>query len=368
MEKILRNNQKANQMNNSITLGNRLISNRSKPYIIAEIGVNHEGSLDMAKRLIDQAKQGGADAAKFQSYKAGTLASKHSPSYWDTSKEPTLSQFALFQKYDNFGPDDYMALAEHCDQVGIDFLSTPFDDAAIEFLDPIVPFFKIASADLTNIPFLRKVARKGKPVILSTGASTLGEIDIAVRALTQAGCKDLALLHCILNYPTENANAHLSMIKGLKRAYPNNIVGYSDHTLPDDAMTSLVTAYLLGAIILEKHFTHDKTLPGNDHYHAMNQQDLTRFVGLVNTIDTLLGPADHKEPISTEAISRKNARRSIVLARDVIAGHQLSAEDLTYKRPGTGVSPLYWDEVVGMRTLIALPSDHVLQWQDLASL
>jgi N-acetylneuraminate synthase len=353
-------------MHNSIKLGSRVIDSRSKPYVIAEIGVNHEGSLDQAKRLIDQASKGGADAAKFQSYKAGTLASKHSPSYWDTTKEPTRSQYALFQKYDSFGPDEYRALAEHCREKGIDFLSTPFDDEAIEFLDPLVPFFKIASADLTNIPFLRKIAAKGKPVVLSTGASTLGEVDIAVEALMLAGCADIALLHCILNYPTDNANAHLRMIEGLKRAYPRNIIGYSDHTLPDDAMTSLVAAHLLGAVIIEKHFTHDKTLPGNDHYHAMDQHDLARFVALAETVHVLLGPSDHKAPIATEAISRKNARRSIVLARDVAAGQQLTAADLTYKRPGTGVSPMHWDEVLNRRTAVSLKADDVLQWQDLA--
>lgn len=353
-------------MDNSITLGSRVITSRSKPYVIAEIGVNHEGSLDQAKRLIEQARNGGADAAKFQSYKAGTLASKHSPSYWDTTKEPTLSQYALFQKYDSFGADEYRTLAEHCFQVGIDFLSTPFDDVAIEFLDPLVPFFKIASADLTNIPFLRKVAAKGKPVVLSTGASTLGEVDIAVEALGKAGCKEIALLHCVLNYPTDIANAHLRMIEGLKRAYPQIIIGYSDHTLPDDAMTSLVTAHLLGAVIIEKHFTHDKTLPGNDHYHAMDQDDLARFVALAERVHVLLGPSDHKAPIATEAISRKNARRSIVLARDVAAGQQLTAADLTYKRPGTGVSPMHWDEVLNRRTATAMQADHVLQWQDLA--
>jgi sialic acid synthase SpsE len=353
-------------MQNSIKLGSRVIDSRSKPYVIAEIGVNHEGSMDQAKRLIDLAKDGGADAAKFQSYKAGTLASRHSPSYWDISKEPTRSQYALFQKYDNFGADEYRALAEHCRQVGIDFLSTPFDDEAIEFLDPLVSFFKIASADLTNIPFLRKVAAKGKPVVLSTGASTLGEVDIAVEALTRAGCVDIALLHCILNYPTQNANAHLGMIEGLQRAYPRHIIGYSDHTLPDDAMTSLVAAHLLGAVIIEKHFTHDKTLPGNDHYHAMDRHDLTRFVALAETVHVLLGPSHHKEPIPTEAISRKNARRSIVLARDMVAGQELTAADLTYKRPATGVSPMHWDDVLGRRTAGALHADHVLQWQDLA--
>jgi N-acetylneuraminate synthase len=352
-------------MNTSIILGDRVITPHGKPYVIAEIGVNHEGSLEQAKRLIELAKRGGADAAKFQSYKAATLASKHSPSYWDTTKEPTLSQFALFQKYDSFGADEYQALAEHCRQVGIDFLSTPFDDAAIEFLAPLVPFFKIASADLTNIPFLRKIAAKGKPVVLSTGASTLGEVDIALDALAQAGCNDVALLHCILNYPTENGDAHLRMIEGLKRAYPSRIIGYSDHTLPDEAMTSLVTAHLLGAVIVEKHFTHDKTLPGNDHYHAMDQHDLTRFVSLVDKIHVLLGPADHKAPIPSETPARKNARRSIVLARDVAAGTTLTPADLTYKRPGTGVSPLHWDAVMGRRAAGPLPADHVLQWQDL---
>lgn len=350
----------------TLQLGSTLVTSQGRPYVIAEIGVNHEGSLDQAKKLIDLAKQGGANAAKFQSYKADTLASRHSPAYWDTSKEPTLSQHQLFQKYDNFSPDDYIALAQHCKQAGIEFLSTPFDDAAIEFLDPLMPFFKIASADLTNIPFLRKVAAKGKPVLLSTGASTLGEIDIAVNTLKQAGCDGIALLHCILNYPTDNANAHLDMITGLQQAYPEYLVGYSDHTLPDDAMTSLVTAYLLGAVVIEKHFTHDKTLPGNDHYHAMDVHDLARFVTLADRIHTLRGNTTEKAPIATEEISRLNARRSIVLARNVGKGSILAVEDITYKRPGTGVSPLHWDEVIGKTVARDLKIDDVLQWNDLS--
>jgi len=349
----------------SLQLGRKQITSFSRPYVIAEIGVNHEGSLDQARRLIDLAKEGGADAAKFQSYKADTLASKHSPSYWDTTKEPTTSQHLLFKKYDNFGPKEYLTLAEHCRQAGIDFLSTPFDDAAIEFLDPVMPFFKIASADLTNLPFLRKIASKGKPVVLSTGASTLGEIDVAVETIMRAGCRDIVLLHCILNYPTDNANAHLRMITGLQRAYPDRLVGYSDHTLPDDAMTALTAAFLLGAVVIEKHFTHDKSLPGNDHYHAMDVRDLSRFIAQVDRVCALLGESDHKEPIPTERISRLNARRSIVLTRNVPAGHRLENWDLTYKRPGTGVSPQHWDQVLGCTTLRPLKEDDVLQWSDL---
>ena len=349
----------------SITLGKRIIYPDSKPYIIAEIGVNHGGSINQAKKLIDLAKEGGADAAKFQSYKADTLASRHSPAYWDTTKEPTKSQHELFQKYDQFEPEDYIALAEYCKMNEIDFISTPFDDASINFLDPIVPFFKIASADITNVPFLRKIAAKRKPVVLSTGASTLGEIDIAIDTLYTSGCEQLALLHCILNYPTPFEQAHLRMIKGLIKAYPEHIIGYSDHTLPDSDMTSLATAFILGAVIIEKHFTHDKTLPGNDHYHAMDVEDLTRFVKLIDRIHISLGNGSHKKPNETEAISRLNARRSIVLNKDVPLGYVLEEEVLTYKRPGTGISPLHWDNVIGSKTKNKLESDHVLQWSDL---
>jgi N-acetylneuraminate synthase len=352
-------------MNTQIELGNRVINHKSKPYIIAEIGVNHGGSMEQAKKLIELAKKGGADAAKFQSYKADTLASKNSPSYWDTNKEPTRSQHELFKKYDNFNAEDYIELAEYSKKIGIDFLSTPFDDASIEFLYPIVPFFKIASADLTNLPFLRKIASKGKPVVLSTGASTLGEIDIALETLEKAGCKNIALLHCILNYPTPNPQANLKMITGLKRAYPNYLIGYSDHTLPDESMIPLLTAHLLGAVILEKHFTHDKTLVGNDHYHAMDVIDLTRFIEISNRTHILLGESDHKQPISTESISRQNARRSIVVNNDLKVGHIITTDDITYKRPGIGISPLYWDEVIGMKLTQNVVADDILKWSHL---
>ena len=322
--------------------------------------------MDQAKKLIDLAKEGGADAAKFQSYKADTLASKYSPAYWDTTKEPTKSQHELFQKYDQFEPDDYILLAEHCEKNRITFLSTPFDNNAIEFLDPLVPFFKIASADVTNIPFLRKIAEKEKPVVLSTGASTLNEINIALDTLNKSGCIDIVLLHCILNYPTQDEQAHLRMIKGLKSAYPESFIGYSDHTLPDRHMILLISAYLLGAIVIEKHFTFDKSLQGNDHYHAMDVNDLKLFVELIDRIHIYLGSEKFKKPIDTETISRLNARRSIVLSRNVPKGHKLTEDDLTYKRPGIGISPSHWDEVLERRTASALMADHILKWENLA--
>lgn len=349
-----------------ITLGGRHLTDDSPPYVIAEIGVNHEGSMDVARRLIDLAREGGADAAKFQTYKAETLASRHSPAYWDLTKEPTTSQFRLFQKYDAFGPDEYRALADHCAAAGIDFASTPFDSAAASMLAPLMPFFKIASADLTNTPLLRQVAAFGKPVILSTGASTMDEVKNAVTTLTASGCGELSLLHCVLNYPTADENANLGMITTLRSEYPDRVIGYSDHTVPDAEMTVLSAAYLLGAQVIEKHFTHDKSLPGNDHYHAMDVHDLKRFVANVRRLDSMLGAGGGDRPMEPEEIARLNARRSIVLDADVGAGTALTGNMLTYKRPGTGVSPLHWDEIVGRKVARNLERDHVLQWTDLA--
>lgn len=349
----------------SINLGSTTVTPTGRPYVIAEIGVNHEGSLATAKRLIELAHEGGAHAAKFQSYKANTLASKQSPAYWDTTKEATLSQHELFQKYDNFGAAEYIELADHAKKVGIDFVSTPFDDEAVDYLAPLVSFYKIASADITNTPLLRRVARTGKPVVLSTGASTLDEVDGALKTLGAAGATDIALLHCILNYPCENLNAHVRMIGGLQDRYPNHIIGYSDHTVPDAEMTAMSIAYALGAVVLEKHFTHDKSLPGNDHYHAMDVHDLSHFMKRINTIADMLGEQRDKSPISTEDIARLNARRSIVIAKNLPAGHVVTESDITYKRPGTGVSPLHWDKVIGMSTKKALSEDDVLTWDDL---
>lgn len=349
----------------AIRLGSRTVDADSTPYVIAEIGVNHEGSLELAKQLIELAKAGGADAAKFQTYKAATLASRHSPAYWDTSKEPTLSQFELFKKYDAFGEAEYRALAEHCRVVGIDFVSTPFDDAAVDLLAPIVSFFKVASADLTNTPLLRRVARTKKPIVLSVGASTVAEIDGALATLRAAGAMDIALLHCILNYPTADENANLRMLSDLAARYPECVLGYSDHTVPKDGLPSLVAAWLLGAVVLEKHFTHDTSLPGNDHYHAMTCEHLAGFRAEVERIHPLLGSRS-KSPLASEEIARQNARRSIVVARDLPAGHVIAESDITYKRPGTGISPLSWDDVINRRTARALSADDVLQWSDLA--
>lgn len=347
-----------------VRLGSRLLAPGGKPYVIAEIGVNHGGDLGLAKRLVRLAAEGGASAAKFQSYKADRIASKHSPAYWDTTKEPTESQFELFRKYDKFGAGEFRALADCCGDAQIDFISTPFDAEAVEFLDPLVPFFKVASADLNNVPLLRQIASKRKPVVLSTGASNLDEIGTAVAILNQSGAKDVVLLHCVLNYPCANRNAHINMIKGLQRAFPANVVGYSDHTLPDERMLVLTAAWLSGALVLEKHFTHDKMLPGNDHYHAMDVDDLKKLAENIELLGDVLGE-ENKTALAAEALAREHARRSIVIDRTLKAGHVITERDVTCKRPAHGISPASWDQVIGRRIRRDLDEDHVLQWDDL---
>lgn len=330
------------------------------PYVIAEIGVNHEGSLETAFRLVEEAARGGADCVKFQTYKAESLAARHSPAYWDTSLEPTPSQLELFRKYDAFGPQEYRALAAHAAACGVAFASTPFDLAAVETLAPLMPFFKIASADLTNEPLLEACARHGKPILLSTGAAHLAEIDEAVRLLGRhLPAHEIGILHCVLSYPTAYADANLAALEHLRACFPGHPLGYSDHTRPDESMLILLRAYLLGATVLEKHFTHDKSLSGNDHYHAMDQADLERLGRGIDLLHQVEGSAV-KTVLPAEASARTNARRSLVAARPLPAGHVLAADDLAIKRPALGLPPSALAWVVGRRLTRGLDAEDFL--------
>ena len=331
-----------------------------KPYVIAEAGVNHEGSMEIACRLIDEAVEAGAQAIKFQTYKAATLASRDSPAYWDTSKESTQSQYELFCKHDKFWQGEFEILKRHCDSVGIAFLSTPFDVESAIFLNELMEVYKISSSDITNKPFIEFMCDFGKPIILSTGASHLHEIAEAVEWIEAKG-NPLALLHCVLNYPTADRNAGLGMIPALHRHFPRHSIGYSDHTLPGD-MRVLEIATLLGARILEKHFTHDKNLPGNDHYHAMDKEDLKRFWDNMERMLAIVGPLKISA-FASEEPARRNARRSLVTARPLRAGARITRDDVTWKRPAHGISPRNIDTVLGMAVRVDLEEDTVLQWK-----
>jgi N-acetylneuraminate synthase len=335
-------------------------ANLSFTYIIAEAGVNHQGSMETAKRLVEEAAQGGADAIKFQSYKAETIASKDSPSYWDLDQEPTRSQYELFKKYDSFWKNEFEELKLHCDKSGIEFLSTPFDLESANFLNDLMPVFKISSSDITNKPFIEHLCRFGKPIILSTGASYLQEIEEAVTWI-EAYELPLALLHCVLNYPTLNKDANLGMIRGLMTRFPQHLIGYSDHTLPQN-MDTLVTAALLGAVLLEKHFTQDKSLPGNDHYHAMDMNDLKLLRSRIDTMGELIG-SSAVSSLSSEDSARKNARRSLVAQKRIPKGKIIASDDLTWKRPASGISPKDIASVIGKSAATDIEEDETLKWE-----
>lgn len=345
---------------------------RKAPYIIAEMGVNFYDTaremnispLEAAKLYIKKAKEAGVDAAKFQSYKAETIASKNSPSYWDLTKEPTTSQYELFKKLDGFNREDYEELYKYCKEIGIDFMSTPFDYNSADYLNDFVDIYKISSSDITNIPFLKHIARKGKPIYLSVGASYLSEVDEAVRAIKEEGNDQICLLHCVLSYPTKNEDANLNIIATLKRIYPDIPIGFSDHTLPDECMTILTTAYLLGADVIEKHFTLDKTLQGNDHYHAGDPEDFAKAVNNFKLIQTILGQKE-KTVLDCEQIPRREARRSLVLTHDMKKGEVLTEKDLIAKRPGTGISPKYQDIVLGRALKKDMKEDDILIWKNI---
>ena len=335
--------------------------------LIAEIGVNYYdiakklniSLMESAKFMVLSARNAGIHAVKFQSYKADTLASKYSPSYWDTSEEPTTSQYELFKKFDAFDEHDYRELSAFCEQIGIEFCSTPFDFESADYLDPLMNVYKISSSDLTNLPFIVHMAKKGKPILLSTGASDFDEISEAVACIRKYNDCDLVLLHCVLEYPTPYEHANLAKIKTLKKAFPDILIGYSDHTKPDACYDVIKMAYLLGAMVVEKHFTVDKTLRGNDHYHAMDAYDAEKILEGIYYLDKLKGKADLCA-LKSEQSARENARRSIVAAADIPVGAILTEEMLTFKRPGHGISPNKVADVLGKRAKQNIARDIVL--------
>lgn len=335
--------------------------------LVAEIGVNYYDiatqrgvtPMEAAKLMCREAHDAGVTAVKFQTYKADTLAAKESPSYWDTSEEATTSQYELFRKYDSFGEPEYRELATYCAEIGVDFCSTAFDFESADYLEPLMDVYKISSSDLTNIPFIEYQAAKGKPVIMSVGAADLGEMRAAVAAVRRVSDAPLALMHCVLEYPTPYEDANLRRIASLKKEFPDLIVGYSDHCRPDAGTDVIKTAYVLGAHVVEKHFTLDKTLPGNDHYHAMDPDDVRRIVQGVSFVEELLGTASLGFS-ETEATARLNARRSIVAAREIPAGTLITREMITFKRPGTGMPPSCFGKIIGRQATRLIPEDALI--------
>ncbi len=347
----------------TIKIGKKKISNYSKPYLIAEIGVNHGGSIKLAKKMIMLAKKSGMNAAKFQTYKAEKLVIKNSPAYWNLKKEKTTSQYKLFKKYDVLEKKDYINLQKYCKKLKIDFLTTPFDTESLKWIKKIVPAFKIASADINNVPLLREIGYLKKPVFLSTGASSIKEIKFAVNLLNKCGSKDVVIMHCILNYPTKDLDANLAMILDLKKNFPNNLIGYSDHTLPSKIISPCAVAYQLGARVIEKHFTFNKKKIGNDHYHSADFQDALFMCQQIKKIMEITGNSK-KKIISSEKKSKLYARRSIVSNTQIKKGETFTKNNLITKRPGNGISPLFWNKIIGKKSKRNIEIDNQLKISD----
>lgn len=335
--------------------------------LIAEIGVNYFdiatlnniSLIEAAKKMIDEAKESGIHAVKFQSYKADTLAAKKSPAYWDLTEEATTSQYELFKKFDTFGYEQYKELQTYCGNIGIEFLSTAFDFESADYLDELMNVYKISSSDLNNLPFVAYQAKKNKPIILSTGAATLEEIKLTLSEIRKFNNEPIVLMHCVLEYPTPFEHANLNKIISLKNEFSDVIIGYSDHTKPDEAADVIKTAYNLGAIVVEKHFTLDKTLKGNDHYHAMDPNDATKMIKGIAFIDEIRGSYGLNY-LESEKKSRLNARRSIVAKEEIVAGTIVSKNMFTFKRPGTGISPDKLNQIIGKKATMTIASDEIV--------
>jgi N,N'-diacetyllegionaminate synthase len=336
------------------------LGKQSQVYIIAEVGVNHNGSLELAMKCVDEAVKAGADAVKFQTFKSSKLVTKSASkaAYQTQNTNSSESQLEMLRKLE-LSYDDFIRLQKHCLSKNIDFLSTPFDDESAEFLNSIhVDAFKIGSGDLNNTPFLSKIDTYGRPVLLSTGMSNLEEVKESLHVFEKS---QVALLHCTSDYPAPVGEVNLLAMKTMFDEF-GVITGYSDHT---EGHEVTIAAIALGAKVIEKHFTLDRSLPGPDHQASLEPAQFSEMIRAVRLVEQALGDGV-KRCMPSEENTKVVARKSLVIARPVKAGTLLSADDLIIKRPGTGIEPKNYDRVLGKKLLRDMDGDEMLSWDDLA--
>jgi len=325
--------------------------------IIAEAGVNHNGNLETAKKLIEVAKECGADIVKFQTGKLDLVVSKYAPmaDYQKENIGKEESQKDMLRKL-LLKFEDFIELSDYCKQVGIKFLSTPFDIESIHFLNSIQDVWKVPSGEITNYPYLVEIGKTKKKVILSTGMSDLQEIHEAINVLTKNGTRDIILLHCTTEYPTPISEVNLNVLETLKNefGYP---VGYSDHT---QGIEVDLAAVALGATVIEKHFTLDKNMVGPDHKASLEPNELKAMVEGIRKIELAKG-SNIKVPTKSELKNRIVARKSIVAAKKIVMGNVFTEKNLTTKRPGNGVSPMRWNEVIGQKAKRDFEEDELIE-------
>lgn len=313
-------------------------------FIIAEAGVNHNGSLELAKKLVDAAKDAGADCVKFQTFVSKNIVSKNAvkAEYQKQQTEPEESQQDMLKKLE-LSFDEFVELNEYCKSKSIEFMSTAFDFDSIDFLDSLeMGTWKIPSGDITNLPYLIKIAKLNKPVILSTGMSTMEDIRSAIKALKENGVAELIVLHCTTEYPTPFEDVNLRAMNTIKEEFGVK-VGYSDHT---KGIEVPIAAVALGATVIEKHFTLDRNMEGPDHKASLEPNELKAMVDSIRHIELALGNG-MKQPAESEKKNMAVARKSIIASKDIKAGDIFTEENLTVKRPGDGISPMRWFDIIG---------------------
>jgi sialic acid synthase SpsE len=327
-----------------------VLSDFGKPFIVAELNTSHMGKIDTAKQMISKAKETGCDCVKFQSWSAETLYSK---SYYE--QNPIAKRF--FKKL-SFGEEALKELAYYCKTIGIGFSSTPYSRVEVDFLinDCEAPYIKVASMDLTNLPFLEYIAISGAPIVLSTGMGEMDEIVKAVNTIQQAGNNNICLLHCVSIYPPEISTIRLKNISGLRNHFPDCAIGYSDHSIGTEMAAAAVA---LGACMIEKHFTLDKTKIGVDNQMATEPEEMAQLVKNCHNVHVALG-SEARIVFSGEIEQRLKMRRSIVAARDLFAGSLIKPEDLDVKRPGTGLSPEKIAGLIGKTLLRDVGADSLI--------
>ena len=318
-----------------------------KTIIIAEAGVNHNGDIDLAKKLVVEAAAAGADLVKFQTFLANKIVSSTAPKaeYQKRTTDSGESQFEMIQKLE-LSRESHEVLIEECRRQGIGFFSTAFDSESFDMLLDLgcVDLIKIPSGEITNLPLLRYMTRFGKPVLLSTGMANLGEVEAAIQVIEASGTPRhlITLLHCTTEYPTPMEDVNLRAMISMKQAFGVQ-VGYSDHT---PGIEVAIAATALGATVIEKHFTLDRNLPGPDHKASLEPHELKAMVNAIRNIEVALGDGI-KQPSRSELKNKPIARKSIVARREIKAGDLFAEENLAAKRPGTGISPMFWDEIIG---------------------
>lgn len=327
-------------------------------YIIAEAGINHNGDLGLAKQMVFAAKKAGADAIKFQTFIAENLVTKDACKavYQNRTTDKTETQYQMLKKL-QLSYDDFYELKALCENLNIDFLSTPFDLESIAFLDKIqCAMWKIPSGEVTNLPYLIKIARTGRPIILSTGMCTLREVQQAIDILKRDGTRDITLLHCTTEYPAPYEDVNLKAMLSMKEEF-HMPVGYSDHTMGIEVP---IAAVAMGACMIEKHFTLDQNMKGPDHKASLNPEELCDMVNAIRNVEKAMGNGA-KEPAVSEIKNMGIARKSIVANQIIKAGEIFTEENITTKRPGTGISPMEWYKVLGQVAIRDFKEDEMIE-------